>query len=99
MKQLRHRGRYHVALSGYEYVVMNTANPSLYGYVLFAPQDTAYPHAPNLIVNNKGDIYSNEGKLAITSDDLNFSGRYHDFTTGKAEDSKAVTAREFASTS
>lgn len=58
-------------------------------HILTAPQDTTYSNSPSLMVFEDGSIYSTEGKLSITTADLNFTGAYHDWQT---ETRKAIQA-------
>lgn len=91
MRELVHNGRYHIPLSAYEYVAMKMPE-SMHAengvaYALIPPLDTTYPDAPHLVIALNGDIYSNEGKLAYTIDDLDYSGRTHDHSTNSASKS------------
>lgn len=85
MKQLQSNGRYFIALTAIEYVAMpvDVSDGSGLVAVLTAPQDTIYPNSPSLMVFEDGSLYSQEGKLPITTSDLNFTGAYHDWQTNR----------------
>jgi hypothetical protein len=80
---LRNQGRYFIAISGIEYVAMpiSVMDDPRITHMLMPPSDTTYPNSPVLMVLKDSTIYSEEGKLAITTADLDFTGAYHDWQT------------------
>lgn len=94
MKELRQHGRYFVALTAREYAAreVQQPNPSGIRWILTPPLDTTYPDSEPLLAMTDGRLYAPQqnGYLAQTTADLDFTGRYHDFTTNHA---KAATAQ------
>lgn len=79
MKQLVNNGHYWIPLSGIEYIAMPCTELQGITHILTPPSNTTYPNSTPILVATDGSLRTSEHTLSITTDDLLFGGRVHDW--------------------